>query len=534
MDAVVGPVRGRRHPRRSASGRAPAAQRPRHPGGARRGRADRDRPGRRRADGLRRRRRRLHRPGVDGAVDPAGQRVRGRLRAVHGGRVRPDRPAPHAHVRHDAEQQLATVGGDDPQQRPRQPRGRVLRPGPVHARGHPRLADGRRSVPSPRLRDDVRGRVRHSCWPAPTAGRRDDSRAVVDPRRRRATASGPAYHVAPRVGHAGQPGRRDPTGWVGAGARPAAAFAMAGLGPADVDVAELYDPFSFEIIRQLEAYGFCARRRGRGLRGRRARSAPGGSLPVTTDGGTMSFSHAGQRGPACCSGSIRAVQQVRGECRDHAGARRRGRDLLERWLGRAVHRRAAAGAGPAMSGPTDEILAPQQPGFPVPPRSARSAPFWEGCRAGASGAPPLFGLRHACPASLLRVRALRHAGRGWPGSTAPAAGTLYSWTVVWRAPHPGFATPYAPAVVRLDDGWTMLSAVVGLRTRGAARRPAAAGRVPPRLGRGLTPLLPPRRGLSPPRDVPLRPGGAPNPGGDLLRNRRPGNAACLRRPRRPS
>ena len=40
-------------------------------------------------------------------------------------------------------------------------------------------------------------------------------------------------------------------------------------------------------------------------------------------------------------------------------------------------------------------------------------------------------------------------------------GSLYSWTVVWRAPHPGFATPYAPAVVRLDEGWTMLSAVVG-------------------------------------------------------------------------
>ena len=32
---------------------------------------------------------------------------------------------------------------------------------------------------------------------------------------------------------------------------------MAGLGPGDVDVAEFYDPFSFEIIRQLEAYGFC-------------------------------------------------------------------------------------------------------------------------------------------------------------------------------------------------------------------------------------------------------------------------------------
>jgi acetyl-CoA acetyltransferase len=35
------------------------------------------------------------------------------------------------------------------------------------------------------------------------------------------------------------------------------AFAQCGLAPADVDVCEFYDPFSFELIRQLEAFGFC-------------------------------------------------------------------------------------------------------------------------------------------------------------------------------------------------------------------------------------------------------------------------------------
>ena len=45
---------------------------------------------------------------------------------------------------------------------------------------------------------------------------------------------------------------------------------MPGLRPDDVDVLELYDPFSFEIIRQLEAFGFCARGRGRTIRRRRA------------------------------------------------------------------------------------------------------------------------------------------------------------------------------------------------------------------------------------------------------------------------
>ncbi len=40
-------------------------------------------------------------------------------------------------------------------------------------------------------------------------------------------------------------------------------------------------------------------------------------------------------------------------------------------------------------------------------------------------------------------------------------GTLYSWTVVWRPPNPSFRVPYAPAVVRLDEGVWMMSAVIG-------------------------------------------------------------------------
>ena len=39
-------------------------------------------------------------------------------------------------------------------------------------------------------------------------------------------------------------------------------FRAAGLGPTDVDVCEFYDPFSFEIIRQFEAFGFCGEGEG--------------------------------------------------------------------------------------------------------------------------------------------------------------------------------------------------------------------------------------------------------------------------------
>jgi acetyl-CoA acetyltransferase len=88
------------------------------------------------------------------------------------------------------------------------------------------------------------------------------------------------------------------------------AFAQAGLGPADVDVAELYDPFSFEIIRQLEAMGFCKPGEG-GDFVRDGRISVGGELPVATNGGLLSFSHAGLA--QLLQKPIAAVQQLRGE-----------------------------------------------------------------------------------------------------------------------------------------------------------------------------------------------------------------------------
>jgi acetyl-CoA acetyltransferase len=78
-----------------------------------------------------------------------------------------------------------------------------------------------------------------------------------------------------------------------------------------VDVLELYDPFSFEIIRQLEAFRFCPDGEG-GRFVADGHIAIDGSHPVTTDGGTMSFSHAGSN-PQMMQRAVRAVQQLRGE-----------------------------------------------------------------------------------------------------------------------------------------------------------------------------------------------------------------------------
>ncbi|MCH2171286.1 thiolase family protein [Myxococcota bacterium] len=69
-------------------------------------------------------------------------------------------------------------------------------------------------------------------------------------------------------------------------------FEQAGLTPEDVDVCEFYDPFSFELIRQFEAFGFCEEGEGGDfVMGGTVRSD--GKFPLCTNGGLMSFSHCG-------------------------------------------------------------------------------------------------------------------------------------------------------------------------------------------------------------------------------------------------
>lgn len=88
------------------------------------------------------------------------------------------------------------------------------------------------------------------------------------------------------------------------------AFAQCGLAPADVDVCELYDPFSFELIRQFEAFGFCGEGEG-GEFVMGGRIAVDGALPTVTSGGLLSFSHAGTA--QLLQKVIASAQQLRGE-----------------------------------------------------------------------------------------------------------------------------------------------------------------------------------------------------------------------------
>ncbi|MEV0970993.1 acetyl-CoA acetyltransferase [Microtetraspora glauca] len=91
-----------------------------------------------------------------------------------------------------------------------------------------------------------------------------------------------------------------------------AAFRMAGIVPADVDVLQPYDSFTITVIKALEDLGFCERGEG-GPFVENGRLEPGGDLPAMTSGGGLSYNHPGALGVLLL---VEAVRQLRGEAND--------------------------------------------------------------------------------------------------------------------------------------------------------------------------------------------------------------------------
>ncbi len=89
-----------------------------------------------------------------------------------------------------------------------------------------------------------------------------------------------------------------------------AAFAQAGVSPADVGCVQLYDAFTITPILFLEDLGFCAKGDGGPLVASGA-TDPGGALPMNTNGGGLSYCHPGMYGLLAI---VEAVRQLRGEC----------------------------------------------------------------------------------------------------------------------------------------------------------------------------------------------------------------------------
>jgi acetyl-CoA acetyltransferase len=81
-----------------------------------------------------------------------------------------------------------------------------------------------------------------------------------------------------------------------------AAYRMAGLGPRDVDTAQIYDCFTYMVLTQLEDYGFCKKGEGGSFVASGALRL-GGALPCNTSGGQLSEAHA--------EGMLQIVEGVR-------------------------------------------------------------------------------------------------------------------------------------------------------------------------------------------------------------------------------
>ena len=107
------------------------------------------------------------------------------------------------------------------------------------------------------------------------------------------------------------------------------------------------------------------------------------------------------------------------------------------------------------------ILEPQDEGIPLPRPTVVSRPFWEGCARGEL----LYQWCTGCDRAVFNPAPICR----WCGSSAlewrqsAGRGSVYSWTVAWRPQSRAFRTPYVAAIVALDEGYQMLTNVIGCR-----------------------------------------------------------------------
>ncbi|MDP3314534.1 MAG: thiolase domain-containing protein [Devosia sp.] len=99
--------------------------------------------------------------------------------------------------------------------------------------------------------------------------------------------------------------------WTAARLSGAAAFAQAGLQPADIKYVSVYDSFTITVVLQLEDLGFCEKGQGGRFVADGNLISGVGRLPFNTDGGGLCSNHPGNRGGM--TKVIECVRQLRGE-----------------------------------------------------------------------------------------------------------------------------------------------------------------------------------------------------------------------------
>lgn len=100
------------------------------------------------------------------------------------------------------------------------------------------------------------------------------------------------------------------------------------------------------------------------------------------------------------------------------------------------------------------------PTIPLPRPTALSRPHWDGCREGKLRVQRckdcetlIFIPQPVCGGCLSEnLEWIESSGRG----------TIYSYTTVYRPQQPVFETPYTVVIVELEEGWHMLSNLLGV------------------------------------------------------------------------
>ena len=259
-----------------------------------------------------------------------------------------------------------------------------------------------------------------------------------------------------------------------------AAMSMAGVGPADIAMCQIYDCYTYTVLVTLEDYGFCAKGEG-GAFAASGALAPGGSLPVNTGGGQLSayymwgftpLSEAviqarGDGGDRQCAATDLILVSGNGGILAHHGtlilsphARGSGRPSVSGLPAPPVCPSPAGPARPVSDGPDSDLTLAGTCDFGVVRDDLRSAPFFE-----AAGRGELAIMRCARCAAWLPPTASGCPGCGEDADAlewAKASGRakLVSWSVV----HPRPDGPVAvPALVELEEGpWL----ATGLRLAG--------------------------------------------------------------------
>ena len=105
------------------------------------------------------------------------------------------------------------------------------------------------------------------------------------------------------------------------------------------------------------------------------------------------------------------------------------------------------------------LLQPQTGKVPVPHPGTLTQPYWDGCARGELLFQRCGVCGHATHTPAYLCSNCTSQDLTWEKSAG--TGEIYSWTTVWRPQMPSFEVPYVAIIVDMDEGWQILSNLVG-------------------------------------------------------------------------